>query len=182
MGFPGGAGGKEPRLPVQEPLKKTLGSIPGSGRFPWRRARQPTPVFLPRESHGQRSLAGYSPLDHKESGTAEATWHAHTCSSISSLLRAFVTRGCWILSCVFFFFLPCIEMIILFLTFMLLMWYITLIYLHMLSHFYISGINIPWLRCIILLRYCWIWFASILLSFFASKFMKIFASPLFPPL
>ena len=35
--------------------------IPGSGRFPWRRALQPTPVFLPGESHGQRSLAGYSP-------------------------------------------------------------------------------------------------------------------------
>ena len=33
-----------------------LGSIPGSGRFPWRRTRQPTPVFLPGKSHGQRSL------------------------------------------------------------------------------------------------------------------------------
>ena len=32
---------------------------------PWRRKRQPTPVFLPRESQGQRSLAGYSPWDHK---------------------------------------------------------------------------------------------------------------------
>ena len=38
-----------------------LGSIPGLGRFPWRRAWQPTPVFLPGEFHGQRSLAGYSP-------------------------------------------------------------------------------------------------------------------------
>ena len=35
------------------------GSMPGSGRFPWRRAWQPTPVFLPEESHRQRSLAGY---------------------------------------------------------------------------------------------------------------------------
>ena len=35
--------------------------IPGWGRFPWRRAWQPTPAFLPGESHGQRSLAGYSP-------------------------------------------------------------------------------------------------------------------------
>ena len=32
---------------------------------PWRRKRQPTLVFLPRESQGQRSLAGYSPWDHK---------------------------------------------------------------------------------------------------------------------
>ena len=30
-------------------------------RIPWRRAWQPTPVSLPGESHGQRSLAGYSP-------------------------------------------------------------------------------------------------------------------------
>ena len=32
---------------------------------------QPTPVFLPGESHGQRSLAGYSPWGHKESDTTE---------------------------------------------------------------------------------------------------------------
>ena len=31
------------------------------GRIPYRRARQPTPVFLPEESHGKRSLVGYSP-------------------------------------------------------------------------------------------------------------------------
>ena len=36
-------------------------SIPGLGRLPWRRTQQPTPVFLPGESHGQRSLVGYSP-------------------------------------------------------------------------------------------------------------------------
>jgi len=38
-----------------------LGLTPGLGRFPWRRGWQPTPVFLPGESHGQRSLVGYSP-------------------------------------------------------------------------------------------------------------------------
>ena len=32
-----------------------------------------TPAFLPGESHGQRSLAGYSPLDHKELDTIETT-------------------------------------------------------------------------------------------------------------
>ena len=36
-------------------------------KIPWRRKWQPTPVFLPGKSHGQRSLAGYSPWDHKES-------------------------------------------------------------------------------------------------------------------
>ena len=35
-----------------------MGLIPGLGRSPWRRKWQPTPVFLPGESHGQRSLAG----------------------------------------------------------------------------------------------------------------------------
>ena len=43
-----------------------LGSIPGSGRFPWRRKWQPTPVLLPGESHGRRSLVGYSPQGRKE--------------------------------------------------------------------------------------------------------------------
>ena len=33
----------------------------GLERFPWRKAWQPTPVFLPGESHGQRSLVGYNP-------------------------------------------------------------------------------------------------------------------------
>ena len=38
---------------------------------PWRREWQPTPVFLPGESYGQRSLVGYSPRGHKESDTTE---------------------------------------------------------------------------------------------------------------
>ena len=50
-----------------------MGSIPGSGRFSWRRKWHPTPVFLPGESHGQKSLAGYSPCDLKELDTTEAT-------------------------------------------------------------------------------------------------------------
>ena len=40
-------------------------------KIPWRRAWQPTPVFLPGESHGQRSLADYSLWDRKELDTAE---------------------------------------------------------------------------------------------------------------
>ena len=39
----------------------------------WRRKWQPTPVFLPRESHGQWYLVGYSPWGHKEWDTTEAT-------------------------------------------------------------------------------------------------------------
>ena len=48
-------------------------SIPGSGRSPGGRARQTTPVFLPKESHGQRILAGYNPQGHRESDTTEVT-------------------------------------------------------------------------------------------------------------
>ena len=48
-----------------------LGLIPGLGKISWSRKGQPTPVFLPRESHGQRSLVGYSPWDRKESDTTE---------------------------------------------------------------------------------------------------------------
>ena len=42
-------------------------------KVPPRRAWQPTPVFLPAESYGQRSLAGYSPWGLKESDMTEAS-------------------------------------------------------------------------------------------------------------
>ena len=44
-------------------------------KIPWRREWQPTPVFLPGESHGQGSLAGYSPWGLKESDMTEALKH-----------------------------------------------------------------------------------------------------------
>ena len=45
-------------------------SIPGSGRkIPWWWKWQPSLVLLPEKSHGQRSLVGYRPWDHKESDT-----------------------------------------------------------------------------------------------------------------
>ena len=47
------------------------GFDPWVGKIPWRTEWQPTPVFLPGEFHGQRSLAGYSPWGCKESDT---TW------------------------------------------------------------------------------------------------------------
>ena len=40
--------------------------------IPWKRAWQPTPVFLPEEFHGQRSLVDYSPWGHKEFDMTEA--------------------------------------------------------------------------------------------------------------
>ena len=50
---------------------------PWVGQIPWRKAWQPTAIFLPGESHGQRSLAGYSPWGRKESDTTEATEYTH---------------------------------------------------------------------------------------------------------
>ena len=46
------------------------------GKIPWRRAWPPTPAFLSGESHGQRSLVGYSPWGCKELDTAE-----HACTA-----------------------------------------------------------------------------------------------------
>ena len=51
---------------------------PWVGKIPWRKKWQSTPVFLPGESHGQRSLAGYSPWGHKDSDMT-ATEYACPC-------------------------------------------------------------------------------------------------------
>ena len=48
-------------LPANAGDLRDTGSIPRWWKIPWRRKWQPTPVFLPGESHGERSLAGYSP-------------------------------------------------------------------------------------------------------------------------
>ena len=57
--FPGGASGKEPTCQCRR--RKRYGFDLSVGEIPWKRAWQPSPVFLPREFHGQRNLAGYSP-------------------------------------------------------------------------------------------------------------------------
>ena len=59
QGFPGGASGKEPASQYRR--LKSHGFDPWVGKIPWRSAWQPTPIFLPGESQGQRSLAGYGP-------------------------------------------------------------------------------------------------------------------------
>ena len=57
---------------------KRRGFDPWVGKLLWRRAWKPTPVFLPGESHGQRSLEGYSLQGQKESDTTKAAEHTHT--------------------------------------------------------------------------------------------------------
>ena len=59
---------------------------PWVGKIPWRRAWQPTLVFLPGESHGQRSLVSYSPWGCTESDMTEATQYVHTCIFFPSSL------------------------------------------------------------------------------------------------
>ena len=64
----------------QSKRHKKCGFAPWVGKIPWRRAWQPTPVFFPGKSHGQRSPVGYSPWGRKEWDTTEHTHtHTHTC-------------------------------------------------------------------------------------------------------
>ena len=55
-------------------------------KIPWRSERLPTPVFLPGESHGERSLVGYSPWGRKDSDTTERL-SMHTATKKNNLFR-----------------------------------------------------------------------------------------------
>ena len=59
-------------------------------KIPWRRKWQPTPVFLPGKSHGQRSLAGYSLQGYKELNTTE---HAHAHTHTHTHTRCLIVSG-----------------------------------------------------------------------------------------
>ena len=63
LGFPRGTSGKEPTCQCRK--CKKWGFYPWVGKIPWRRALQLTAVFLPGESYGWRSLAGYCPQSWK---------------------------------------------------------------------------------------------------------------------
>ena len=65
-GFVGGLNRKESAHNARDP-----GWIPASGRSPGEGHGYPTQVFLPGKSHGQRSLAGHRPWNHKESNMTE---------------------------------------------------------------------------------------------------------------
>ena len=73
LGFPGGSvvKKKKKRSTCQCRKCKRHEFNPWVRKIPWGRKWQPTPVFLPRESHGQRSLSGYSLWRRKESDTTE---------------------------------------------------------------------------------------------------------------
>ena len=67
----GRASAKEPACQCRR--HKRCGFNPWVRKIPWRRTWQPPPVFLPRESHGQRRLAGYSLWGCRESDMTEVT-------------------------------------------------------------------------------------------------------------
>ena len=80
-GFPGGASGKEDTWQCRR--WRRCGFYPWVRNIPWRRTWQPTSVFLPGESHGQRSRAGYSPWGCKETRLKQLSmhrpkWHHHS--------------------------------------------------------------------------------------------------------
>ena len=60
---------KKPACQCRRPKKHVFD--PWVRKNPWRRERLPTPVFLPKEPHGQRSLVGYSPWGRVQSDTTE---------------------------------------------------------------------------------------------------------------
>ena len=59
---------------------------PWVGKIPCKRAWRPTPVFFPGESHGQRSLMGYSPWGCKELDVTEVTEHVHFATLAQNML------------------------------------------------------------------------------------------------
>ena len=74
--LPGGAGGKEPTQEMPGAWAQSLGR-----EGPLEKGMVPTPVFLPRKFHGQRSLEGYSPRGPKELDTTKRQTHIPGLSS-----------------------------------------------------------------------------------------------------
>ena len=97
LDFPGGPSGKERACQCRK--HKRFGFDPWVRKIPWRRAWQPTPVFLPGESHGQRSLGGCSPWGRKKLDTTERlSTHAHMFilgKEQGRLWMELIARACW---------------------------------------------------------------------------------------
>ena len=80
----GDSSGKESACQCRR--QKGCGFNPQVRKIPWRKAQLPTPVFLPGESHGQRSRVGCGPQGHKESDSIEATQRVQQLNSQNNLL------------------------------------------------------------------------------------------------
>ena len=86
--FSGGTSGKKPASQCRRHLRQGLDTW--VGKIPWRRAWKLTPVFLPREFQGQKSLVGYSPWGRKESDKTD--WYIRGCCRNYMCLCMF---KCW---------------------------------------------------------------------------------------
>ena len=83
LGFPGGSDSEEPACNVGD-----LSSIPGLSEFLWRRAWQPTPVFLPGESPWTEETIGLQSMRLQRVGHNWVTKHAELCNMfLRSLLQ-----------------------------------------------------------------------------------------------
>ena len=82
MGFPGAASGKEPSCQCKRCRRP--GFNPRVRKIPWRRAWQPTPAFLPGESHGQRSWWATVHSDIKRQ-TRLKRLGTHTCNNENNI-------------------------------------------------------------------------------------------------
>ena len=80
--FPAGTSGKQPTC-----QSRRCGFDLWVGKIPWRRAWQPTPVFLPGESHGQRSLVAWWATVHRVTKSRmwlnDLAWHGTVCKTHS---------------------------------------------------------------------------------------------------
>ena len=87
ISFPSGSDGLQCGRPRFDPWVR---------KIPWRSDWLPTPVFLPGESHGQRSLAGYRSKGHKESDMSEWLTHTHTEKRIPQKLATAAISPCFL--------------------------------------------------------------------------------------
>ena len=84
------------------------GFDPWVRKIPWRRVWQPTPVFLPGESHGQNSLVGYSPWGCKELNTTEQLTvlllfgYNIFCESVHQLMDTWTSQVVATINCIAF--------------------------------------------------------------------------------
>ena len=93
QGFPGGPSGEESTCQCRRHNRCEFDL--SVRKIPWRREWQPTPVFLPGESHGQRSLAGYTPCGPKELDMTGDLAHSQ---SAHSQQKHFLGGEQWVLS------------------------------------------------------------------------------------
>ena len=80
LGFPGGSHGKESACNAGD-----LGSIPGLGKIPWKRARQPIPVFLPGESPRTEKPGGLQSMGLQRVGYDWAIKHSSAFLPVSDI-------------------------------------------------------------------------------------------------